>query len=444
MAPIVGIQGGTEAVRRRVADLRASGAEVAGVWLQDWTGQRTTDFGDRLWWTWQLDRERYPGWERLVADLGRQGIRVTTYVNPFLVDAGPKGDPDVRNLYAEAADEHYLVEHQDGSTYLLDQGGFDAALVDLTDPDARAWFADVIAEEVLGAGVAGFMADFGEGLPFDAEVEQGDPRLLHNRWPRLWAQTVRQACEQAGRPDCLTWFRSGSLGMGEDASLFWNGDQLVDFGRDDGLASALLGTFSAGVSGWPLVHSDVGGYTSVDALVADYVRDPRLLQRWSELAAFGVVMRTHEGNRPDDNPQVYDDEQRPRLRPDDPGLRRAGAVPPRGARRGRRARAARDPARLAGRARHPRGRGGHPVLPRRLAAGRARPGAHRWRRRGHVPARAVDAPDHRTDLRGGHRRGRGAARSPRRVRPRRPPAGGAAGPRRAGRRRPSSSPRSRR
>ena len=107
---IVGIQGGTEAVRRRVADLRASGAEIAGVWLQDWTGQRTTDFGDRLWWTWQLDRERYPGWERLVADLGRQGIRVTTYVNPFLVDAGPKGDPDVRNLYAEAADEHYLVE----------------------------------------------------------------------------------------------------------------------------------------------------------------------------------------------------------------------------------------------------------------------------------------------------------------------------------------------
>jgi alpha-glucosidase len=65
------------------------------------------------------------------------------------------------------------------------------------------------------------------------------------------------------------------------------------------------------VSGWPLVHTDLGGYTSVDALVTDYVRDPRLLQRWSEYAAFGVVMRTHEGNRPADNPQVYDEEQRP-------------------------------------------------------------------------------------------------------------------------------------
>ncbi len=307
---IVGIQGGTATVRRRVADLRASGAEVAGVWLQDWTGRRTTELGDRVWWTWQLDRQRYPGWERLLADLGRQGIRVTTYVNPFLVDARPKGDPDIRNLYAEARDAHYLVEHRDGSTYLLDQGGFDAALVDLTDPDARAWFVDVIADEVLGGGVAGVMADFGEGLPFDARLEQGDARELHNRWPRLWAQTVRDACAQAGKPECLTWFRSGSLGMGEDASLFWTGDQLVDFGRDDGLASALLGTFSAGVSGWPLVHSDLGGYTSVDAVVTDYVRDPRLLQRWSEYAAFGVVMRTHEGNRPADNPQVYDEDQR--------------------------------------------------------------------------------------------------------------------------------------
>jgi len=307
---IVGLQGGTETVRRRVAELRESGVALAGVWLQDWTGRRTTDFGDRLWWTWQLDRERYPGWERLVADLRRQGIRVTTYVNPFLVDARPQGDPAIRNLFREAADEHYLVEHRDGSTYLLDQGGFDAALVDLTDPEARDWYVDVIAEEVLGSGSVGFMADFGEGLPFDAKVERGDARLLHNRWPRLWAQTVRDACEQAGRPDCLTWFRSGSLGMGEDASLFWNGDQLVDFRRADGLASALLGSFSAGVSGWPLVHSDLGGYTSVDAVVKDYVRDPRLLQRWSEYAAFGVVMRTHEGNRPDANLQVHDEEER--------------------------------------------------------------------------------------------------------------------------------------
>lgn len=306
----VGIQGGTDEVRRRVADLQDAGVELAGVWLQDWTGQRTTSFGDRLWWTWQLDRERYPEWEQLVADLRRDDIAVTTYVNPFLVDAAVKGDPDVRNLWAEARDAGYLVTAADGSPYLLDQGGFDASLVDLTDPAARDWFAGIIADEVLAHGVVGFMADFAEGLPFDAQLHDGDAREVHNAWPGLWAQTVADACERAGQPDCLTWFRSGSLGMGEHASLFWNGDQMVDFSREDGLASALLGTFSAGVSGWPLVHSDLGGYTSIDAVVKDYVRTPELLQRWAEMQAFGVLMRTHEGNRPDANLQVYDDPQR--------------------------------------------------------------------------------------------------------------------------------------
>ena len=305
---IVGMQGGTDDVRRHVAALQESGTEISGVWLQDWSGQRTTSFGDRLWWTWQLDEERYPDWDELVADLTEQGIAVTTYVNPFLVDAEPKGDPTIRNLYAEAREAGHLVQDADGEAYLLDQGGFDAALVDLTNPEARAWYAGVIAEEVLGTGAVGFMADFGEGLPFDAVLHDGDASTRHNEWPRLWSQTVREACEIAGQPECLTWMRSGSLGMSDQ--LAWNGDQLVDLGDEDGLASALLGTFSAGVSGWPLLHSDIGGYTSIDAVVKDYVRSPELLRRWAEMQAFGVLMRTHEGNRPDANRQVYDDDER--------------------------------------------------------------------------------------------------------------------------------------
>lgn len=302
---IVGMQGGTEKVRTQVAELTEAGVEVSGVWLQDWSGQRTTSFGDRVWWTWQLDTGRYPGWSDLVADLASQGITTTTYVNTFVVDAEPKGDPGIRNLFAEARDAGHLVETTDGEPYLLDQGGFDAALIDLTNPAARDWYAQVIADEVLTDGVTGFMADFGEGLPFDARIA-ADAASAHNEWPALWAKTVRSACERADQPDCATWFRSGSLGMAEHAALFWNGDQLVDFGAEDGLASALLGTFSAGVSGWPLVHSDIGGYTSINAVVHDYTRPDDLLQRWSEYAAFGVVMRTHEGNRPDANAQVYD------------------------------------------------------------------------------------------------------------------------------------------
>src|SRR5699024_1626644 len=186
---------------------------------------------------WQLDRQRYPDWAGLVADLDARGIRTTTYVNPWLVDAAPKNDPAIRNLWAEARDLGHLGTTAAGEPYLVDQGGFDASLVDLTDPQARSWFADVIAEEVLAHGVDGFMADFGEGLPFDAVLADGDPALAHNAWPGLWAETVRLGCDRAGRPDCVTWFRTGSLGQSAVAPLFWTGDQLVGFGPQDGLAS---------------------------------------------------------------------------------------------------------------------------------------------------------------------------------------------------------------
>src|SRR5699024_11485024 len=110
---------------------------------------------------------------------------------------------------------------------------------------ARGWSAALIVTEGRGGGVHGFMAVFVLGLPLDAERADGDAQLLHNRWAGLWAQTVRDACEIAGKPDCVRWFRAGSLGMEADSPLFWNGDQLVSFGSEDGLASVLNATFSA-------------------------------------------------------------------------------------------------------------------------------------------------------------------------------------------------------
>ncbi|WP_311966738.1 alpha-glucosidase [Arsenicicoccus cauae] len=303
---IVGVQGGSAKVRDTVRRLKAAGVRVAGVWIQDWTGGRTTSFGDRLWWTWQPDPERYPDWKQLVGELQAQGVRTTTYVNPFLTDAS--GRPGT-NLYAQAAARGYLIRDVDGQPYQQDQGGFSATMVDLTNPAARQWFSQVIAHHVLADGVVGFMADFAEGLPMDARLHSGDPRTLHNRWPKLWAETVKAGCAAAGRTDCVTWFRSGTPDMASDTPLFWTGDQLVTWSTDDGLASSLLGTFSAGVSGWALDHSDLGGYTSVDAVAKNYVRSPELLQRWGEVAAFGVVMRSHEGNRPAQNLQVYDPTQ---------------------------------------------------------------------------------------------------------------------------------------
>lgn len=300
---VLGLQGGTAEVRSELQTILDAGGRVSAVWLQDWSGRRITSFGDRLWWTWQLDTERYPGWDTLVDDLDARGIKVLTYVNPMLTDAAAKTPPPPRNLYREAADAGYLVTRENGEPYLQDQGQFTAAMIDLTSPAARDWYADVIATQVLAGKVAGMMADFGEGLPYDGVLQAGSGAQWHNAYPRLWAQTVRQACLQAGKPDCVAFFRSGASGMARFAPLFWAGDQMVSFAPEDGMPSALAAFHAAGASGWPLMHSDVGGYTSV-ALV-NYVRPVDLLPRWAQLEAFGVFMRTHEGNQPASNLQVY-------------------------------------------------------------------------------------------------------------------------------------------
>ena len=52
-------------------------------------------------------------------------------------------------------------------------------------------------------------------------------------------------------------------------------------------------------------HSDIGGYTTLHGLK----RTKELFMRWTEMATFTPVMRTHEGNRPADNFQFDQDEE---------------------------------------------------------------------------------------------------------------------------------------
>ncbi|UZW94180.1 TIM-barrel domain-containing protein [Francisella tularensis] len=73
----------------------------------------------------------------------------------------------------------------------------------------------------------------------------------------------------------------------------------------DGLASVVPAALSAGMSGMGLHHSDIGGYTSLHGLK----RTKELFMRWVDMAAFTVVMRTHEVNRPDENFQFEQDDE---------------------------------------------------------------------------------------------------------------------------------------
>ena len=307
---VVGLQGGTGRVREIHDELEALDTPVAALWLQDWVGKRQTSFGSQLWWNWELDRDRYPGWEGLVSDLRRDDVRVMTYVSPFLADPSEKENVH-RNLFEEARSRGYLVENPKGDPYMIRISDFSAAMVDLTNPEARAWYKSVIEDEVMAAGASGWMADFGEGLPYDAVLHSGESAAsYHNRYPEEWARLNREVIQDSDKGDDIVFFtRSGYTRSPAYSSLFWLGDQLVSWEGDDGIKTAVTGMLTSGLSGYSLTHSDIGGYTALDHPLVRYHRSKELFMRWTELAAFTPVFRTHEGNRPEDNHQFYSDKE---------------------------------------------------------------------------------------------------------------------------------------
>lgn len=296
---IIGLKDGENSFAR-LEKFRAAGVKVSGLWCEDWVGLRHTSFGARLFWDWQANEQRYPGLKDKIEQLRGDGIRFLGYVNPYLCVDGP--------LFPIAEAAGYFATNDVGQTALVDFGEFDCGVVDFTNPAAAEWFAEeVIGKNMLDYGLSGWMADFGEYLPIDVKLANGiDAKLMHNAWPTLWAEVNAKAVESRGLTgDTLFFMRAGFTGVQAHCPLLWGGDQSVDFSRHDGLVTVICGALSSGLLGNAYHHSDIGGYTSLFG----NVRTPELIMRWSEMAAFTPVMRSHEGNRPKDNLQIDQDPQ---------------------------------------------------------------------------------------------------------------------------------------
>ena len=289
---ILGVQGGTETVLRKAREMQKAGARVCAVWSQDWSGEIRTAMGKQVWWNWEADEGLYPGLREAIAQLRRSGIRFLAYINPYLVK-------DSR-LYGVCRDKGYLITRRDGSVYHIKSTTFDAGMIDLTNPQAVRYVKDeLIKKNMLDLGVSGWMADFGEYLPADCVLHDGDPAQLHNLWPVLWARVNREAIEEYGAGDVMFFSRSGYLGVQSYAPILWNGDQHTDLTRDYGMPCVMPASFSLGFSGVPMVHCDIGGFFSF----AKMKRDGELFVRWMEMGALSLLMRSHESIRPWANSQ---------------------------------------------------------------------------------------------------------------------------------------------
>ena len=298
---ILGVQGGRERVAQILRETQTANNPVSAVWIQDWSGQRETEFGSQLWWRWTPDEARYPDLKGWAKELDKEGVKLLGYVNPFLANEGP--------MYEEARDAGLLLKDRSGQPYVVQTAGFPAVLLDLSKPEACEWLKRILKENLLANGFSGWMADFSEWLPMDATMADGGLSMeWHNRYPVEWARINREAIREAKLEGKAVFFmRAGYTGSAGQSTLFWAGDQMVSWDANDGLGSAIVAMSSGGLSGIALNHTDIGGYTTLSSFIKDYHRSPELLLRWAEMAAFTPVFRTHEGNRPADNHQFYTD-----------------------------------------------------------------------------------------------------------------------------------------
>lgn len=370
---IVGMQGGSDKVLRQLEKLKLNSSileklssftnnsqknknssyevPLAGVWLQDWVGQRHSYDGDRLQWNWILNDQHYPQWhDKIVQPLAKKKTRVLTYINPFfsrspeqksIVDCTSSNCKTNKNncqeevkkkarrdLFGEGIEHGYFVKDTSNSSYMLASGSIEFHMVDFTNPAARIWMKNIIKQEVIQtAQSSGWMTDFGEYLPFDAVLFDGSTAASqHNLYPQQWAMLNEEACREAHAEGLLHTFpghnsedvegtsceflyflRSGWTQSPKYARLFWLGDQLVTWDEHDGLKSSIVAALSGGLTGHSLTHTDIGGYTMHDSGPYRYRRSEELLLRWIEISTFGnAVFRTHTGlSISEYNAQIY-------------------------------------------------------------------------------------------------------------------------------------------
>lgn len=298
---ILGIQGGKQKVDSIIQVMQSNGIEISAIWIQDWVGKRQTSIGSRLQWDWRANEDYYPNLKEWIDSLHQENIRVLGYINPYFVEDGEQTKEGLAN--------DYFVKINNNEPYLFKAGGFKAYMLDLNNPNAITWVQTIIKNNLIDNGFDGWMCDFGEWYPFQ-NIDYGEhhPSLYHNQFPQIWT-TINHDIARNSDKEFFIFNRSWYDEMADTPPIMWLGDQMGSFGKHDGLASAVNAYNSASLSGFPIVHSDIGGYTAIQLGPIKHLRDDEVLQRWIEMEAFTPLWRSHEGLIPANMSQLYQDEE---------------------------------------------------------------------------------------------------------------------------------------
>ncbi|MFE7549217.1 alpha-xylosidase [Streptomyces gardneri] len=219
------------------------------------------------WSDFRWDPETFPDPAGMLARLKARGLRVGMWINPYIAQKS--------ELFAEGADQGFLVRRPNGDIWQWDLWQPGMALVDFTNPEARTWYQDKL-RPLLAQGVDCFKTDFGERIPTDVVWHDGsDPERMHNYYAQLYNRTVFELLEkERGTGEAVLFARSATAG-GQQFPVHWGGDCWASF---EAMAESLRGGLSLSLSGFGFWSHDIGGFEGTP--------EPEVFTRW---LAFGLL-----------------------------------------------------------------------------------------------------------------------------------------------------------
>ena len=240
------------------------------------------------WCEFIWNPKTFPDPEGMLARLKAKGLRVCVWINSYV------GQESV--LFEEGVREGYFLKRPNGDVWQWDMWQPGMAIVDFTNPKARAWYSQKL-EALVDMGVDCFKTDFGERIPLDVVYADGsDPEKMHNYYTYLYNKTVYDVLvRKKGKRDAILFARSATAG-GQKFPVHWGGDCWSSY---EAMQESLRGGLSLTSSGFGFWSHDIGGFERRST--AD------VYKRW---CAFGLLS-THSRLHGSDSyrvPWSYDEE----------------------------------------------------------------------------------------------------------------------------------------
>ena len=238
-----------------------------------------------------INRQYFPNFEKMVADLREEGFHVIA-----ITDLHIKRLPDHNySPFDSGTKNDVFVKNPDGSVYVGPVWPQESVFPDFTLSRVRDWWG-ALYKDFAAMGLAGFWNDMNEPavfrypqktMPLEVvhRLDDGttlDHRAVHNIFGMENARATYDGLRKLQpneRPFVLT--RAAYAGAQRYAAT-WTGDNLATWNHISMSTPTLL---SMGLSGYPLVGDDIGGFGSSPP--------SDLLTRWYELGAFNPIFRNH-------------------------------------------------------------------------------------------------------------------------------------------------------